>query len=304
MSDVLENLEFVRHVVRESVVPLGLRARVRRRSSGRKEMWTVFWPLVGASTSGVPVWEICATPVGIDCLCRTAAGVNRWTANAPLQKRSVAGALRRQLWGAFCEWLDATAPGTRLPEAGHLERAAAGALSPALSASASDVMQTIAQWDMEDRGKPEQVLVETVSRSLVSASVPCHLVDRGGGHWNIVAQRDGGRGSEIVASLALNGYTACWRWKRGHGSVYWRWDKVRWASLPDAGRSREDARRRARWEAGKIAAAGGLAGGVLAGMASMLADRGALVPTVVLITGWLWACAWVVIWGSGDFPFF
>ena len=303
MSDVLENLEFVRHVVRESVVPLGLRARVRRRSSGRKERWTVFWPLVGANTSGVPVWEICATPVGIDCLCRTAAGVNRWTANAPLQKRSAAVALRHQLWGAFCEWLDATAPGARVPGAGKLERAGSAALSPVLSASAADVMQVIAQWDMEDRGEPEQVLMETISRRLGSVDVPCQLVDRGGGRWNIVAQRVGGRGSKIVASLALDGYIARWRWKRRHGSVYWRWDKVRWTFLPDGGHSREDARRRARWEAGKIAAAGGLAGGVLAGMANMLADRGGLVPAVVLTTGWLWACAWAAIWGSGDFPF-
>lgn len=157
---------------------------------------------------------------------------------------------------------------------------------------------------MEDRGAPEQGLLETISRRLGSADVPCQLVNRGCDHWNIVAQQDGGRGSEIVASLALNGYIARWRWKRGHGSVYWRWDKVRWTALPDAGRSREDARSRARWEAGKIAAAGGLAGGVLAGMAHMLADRGGLVPTVVLTTGWLWVCAWAAIWGSGDFPFF
>ena len=76
-GESLTNTEFVRQVVRESVVPLGLRARVRSRSSGRKETRTVFWPLIGASAAGVPVWGICTTPVGIDCLCRTAEGVSR-----------------------------------------------------------------------------------------------------------------------------------------------------------------------------------------------------------------------------------
>ncbi len=60
-------------------------------------------------------------------------------------------------------------------------RPAVLALSPALSASAADVMQVIAQWDMEDRGEPEQVLVGTISRCLGSVDVPCQLADREAG---------------------------------------------------------------------------------------------------------------------------
>ena len=307
-GESLTNTEFVRQVVQESVIPLGMRARVRHRAAGCRDTWTVFWPL--RQGSDIPVWELRATPASVDCLCRTAAGVAHWRMSV-ISAQGAQGlcavvTLRYQLWGGFCTWL-----ATTVPNSGHQAstlRNGTATTAPPAGRQASQVMQTIAQWDMMDVERLEQQLTETVTRYLLAACPACYLVWRGPGHWRIVSEIDGRRHPVIVAALVLEGYTARWKWARPHSStVLWQWDGVRWASEqapePVPLSPRATARRR-RWMVSGVAAAGGVLGGLLAGAVSLLAGReSSFFPTFALTAGWLWTCAWAVIWGSGDYPF-